>query len=107
MSTGAEQRKHRRFDLTLPVKVRAKTQEAPPILTATRDISGGGLYFTLSEEMEPGSELECEVTLPPELCQGKTVRVRCRGKIVRVDRREENKIGFAATIETYQFVKTD
>ena len=108
MANGAEQRKYRRFDMSIPVKVKVKTQAAPPVQTVTRDISGGGLYFSMSEEIEPGSDLECEVTLPPDLCQGNTVRVRCRGKIVRVERREgENKIGVAATIEHFEFMKTN
>ena len=108
MATGADRRKHRRFDLSLPVKVRLKTQAASQIQTSTKDISAHGIYyFTLSEKFELGSELECVVLLPPELCQGNNIEVRCRGKIVRVERPDaENKIGVAATIEDYEFVKT-
>ena len=106
--TGAERRIHRRFDLSLPVKVRVKTQVAAEIATATNDISARGIYFSMSGDYELGSELECEVTLPPELCQGNAIQVRCRGRIVRVERRDvEGKIGVAATIEDYEFVKTE
>lgn len=102
--SGAEKRKHRRFGLSLPVQVRVKA-EAPPIETLTEDISAGGLYLTLSEDLPLGSALECELTLPPELCQGLTVRLQCQGKIVRVERRQESGIRVAATIERYSFVK--
>lgn len=108
MGTGAEQRKHRRFELSFPVRVRVKAEAAPQIETSTRDISGSGVYFTLPQNVEPGSELECELTLPPELCQGMTVRVKSRGRVVRVERREgENKIGVAAVFEHYEFVRTE
>lgn len=108
MATGAERRRHRRFDLSLPVKVRVKTQVAAQVTTSTKDISARGIYFTISEDLDIGSELECVLTLPPELCQGNTIQVRCRGKIVRVERPDtDNNIGVAATIEDYEFIKTD
>ena len=105
--SGSERRIHRRFDMTLPIRIRVKT-EAPLLETSTKDISARGLYFSLSGEIQLGTELECEVTLPPELCQGNTIQVKCRGRIVRVERREgEPNIGVAATIEDYEFVKTE
>ena len=108
MPTGIEQRKHRRYNLSLPVRVRSKTPAAPLIETATRDISAQGIYFALSEGVELGSELELEIALPPELCQGKTVQVRCRGKIARVERANSHgRIGVAVTIKHYEFVRID
>lgn len=108
--SGAERRIHRRFDLSLPVKVRVKAQEAPEPVTveaATKDISARGIYFAVSGGIALGSELECEVTLPPELCQGNTIQVKCRGRIVRVERPDTHgTICVAATIEDYEFVKT-
>src|SRR5450631_954690 len=100
--TGLEQRVHRRFDLALPMRVRVKA-EAPHMLeTSTKDISARGIYFSLSGNFELGTELECEVTLPPELCQGNSMQVKCRGRIVRVERNEDDTIGVAATIEDYE-----
>ncbi len=102
---GVEKRRHRRFDLSLPVEVRMET--APEIKTATKDISARGIYFTMEEGYRVGSQLECTVTLPPELCQGNMIRIRCRGKIVRVEPPDaQKKVGVAATIEDYEFVKT-
>lgn len=105
MPTGAEQRKHRRFNLTLPVQVRVQAEAAPQVSAATRDISSGGIYLMMPQNLEPGSELDFEVTLPGELSGGKPIRLRCRGKVVRVNRQEEaGKVGVAATIERYEFV---
>ena len=110
--TGAERRIHRRFELSLPVKVRVKAQETQvepvTVEAATKDISARGIYFSLSAGIALGSELECEVTLPPELCQGNTIQVRCRGRIVRVEHPDTHgTVNVAATIEDYEFVKTD
>ena len=110
---GAERRINRRFDLSLPVKVRVQGPEGKAAAgltfqTATRDISARGLYLTVSQDLSLGTELECELTLPPELCQGNTILIRCRGRIVRVERREaEDAVAVAATIEDYEFVKTE
>jgi hypothetical protein len=103
--TGAERRVHRRFDLSLPVVVRVKAHQ---VETATKDISARGIYFRIAGDVSLGTELECEVTLPPELCQGNTIQVRCRGKIVRVEHHDEDQmLGVAATIDDYEFMKTD
>lgn len=103
---GTEKRRHRRFDLSLPVAVRMET--ASEIKTATKDISARGIYFTMDEGYQLGSQLECVVTLPPELCQGNMIQVRCRGKIVRVEPPDaQKKVGIAASIEDYEFVKTN
>ena len=106
MGTGTDERKHRRFDLSLPAQVRTRADAPPEVQTSTRDISASGVYLTLPRGIEPGAELEWELTLPPELSQGNVVRIRCRGKVVRVERPDaEGKIGVAATIENYEFIK--
>ena len=102
--TGAEKRNHRRFDLALPVQVRVQAKAAQWQETATNDISARGIYFRAQGDFEQGSILECEVTLPPELCNGLSMRVRCRGQVIRVERgHEDGSIGVAATIENYDF----
>ena len=103
--TGAERRVHRRFDLALPMLVRVRAQTAQLLGASTKDISARGLYFCLHGDFELGTELECEVTLPPELCQGNAMQVKCKGRIVRVERGDDETIGVAATIEDYEFVK--
>jgi hypothetical protein len=108
MAIAAERRKYRRYDLSLEVQVKPRKQTAAT-RTFTRDISARGVYFDFSEKMEPGSELEFELNLPPELAAGKSVRIRCRGKIVRVENTASNGAGtrVAATIENYEFVRAE
>ena len=108
MSTAAERRKYRRYDLAIEVQVKPRKRAAAPLRTVTHDISARGVYFDFSEKMEPGSELEFELNLPPELAAGRQVRIRCRGKIVRVEEGGEDRaIRVAATIENYEFVRPD
>lgn len=102
---AAEKRKHRRYDLSLHLEVKGR-KRAQPIQTQTRDISARGLYFTFTEPLEVGSELNFELNLPPELSGGKDVRVRCRGRVVRVDSSKgSQQVGVASTIETYEFIR--
>ena len=106
MQGGAEQRKHRRYNLAFPVRVQPKTSAttAPPIETSTKDISTRGLHLVLSGDMEIESELDLEITLPTELAGGKSVKLRCRGKVARLGpKNAEGKIGVGAVIHTYEF----
>src|SRR3972149_793974 len=103
MINAAERRKSPRYDLSIEVQVKPRKRVATPVRTVTRDISARGVYFDFSERMEPGSELEFELNLPPELAAGKAVRIRCRGKIVRgEDRGAGDGVRVAATIENYE-----
>lgn len=91
--------------MAIPVKVRTG-RTAPPVETVTRDISEGGVYLQLAQPLEIGAEIECHLTLPPEICQGQVVRLRCQGKVIRVERPDAmGRIGVAATIESYAFLK--
>ena len=108
MPTVAERRKYKRYDLAIEVQVKPRKRVAAPVRTFTRDISARGVYFDFAEKMEPGSELEFELNLPPELAAGKNVRIRCRGKIVRVETPgSTGNVRVAATIENYEFVRAE
>ena len=103
---GAEQRKHRRYNLSFPVRVKPKGKDitTPPIETSTKDISARGIYLVLTEDLQMGSELELEITLPAELAGGKSVKLRCRGKVARLEpKNAEGKIGVGAVIQDYEF----
>ena len=56
-----------------------------------------------SAEWEVGTELEYLIQIPKIANWVKAVRIRCRGKIVRVVR-EANALGVGATIREFSFV---
>ncbi len=107
-ATVVERRRHHRYNLLLPVRVRARAATDPHLETTSRDISASGIFFAIAEGFELGSELELEFSLPPELSRSKDFYVRCRGRIVRVERPEqEGKIGLAITIENYEVIEPE
>ena len=99
-----EQRSTRRFSLRLPVTV--KFGEGGLEKTAqTRDVSARGICFYLDSSVSEGSEIEFTLTLPPEITLTESIRVHCRGKVVRVEPQEAGgKVGIAAVIERYEFL---
>jgi hypothetical protein len=108
MPTGKDQRKHRRYNLSLPVRVKSNKRGAYPAFASSRDISAQGIYLTVSKDFELGSSLELDLELPQALAQGVTVRIHCRAKVIRVDKLNQgNKVGVAAHIESYQFIRDE
>ena len=63
-----ERRAARRYDLSLPVIIRVPLgREAESRNGRTRDISTRGVYFTLDQDLSPGSVLDITLTLPAEI----------------------------------------
>lgn len=103
MESAANHRTHRRLAMTLPIQARLRGRQQREIESQTKDISAGGVYFTVSEGFEIGSEIECRITLPDEVLGGPPALLLCRGKVVRVERPDaQNRIGIAATVEQYE-----
>ncbi len=99
-----EQRSTRRFSLRLPVTV--KFSDGSTEQTAhTRDVSARGICFYLDSSVSEGSEIEFTLTLPPEITLTESIRVHCKGKVVRVEPQAPNgRVGIAAVIERYEFL---
>ncbi|GAC1661111.1 MAG: hypothetical protein NVS9B4_12940 [Candidatus Acidiferrum sp.] len=104
-----ERRTARRYDLSLPVIIRAYSEPGVDSQQGkTRDISTRGLYFEIDKELEAGSELDITLTLPAELTHGTEVFVRAMGKVVRVEPRVSDgdaRLGVAAVIERYDIIR--
>ena len=104
-----ERRTARRYDLSLPVIIRATAERQDDSQQGkTRDISTRGLYFVIDQDLEAGSELDITLTLPAEITRGTEVRVRVTGKVVRVEQRMEDgaaRMGVAAVIERYDIIR--
>jgi hypothetical protein len=104
-----ERRLARRYDLSLPVSVRMPIHREPRAQSGqTRDISTRGVYFTVQNDLTPGTELDFTLTLPAEITRGAEVLVRAHGRVVRVDKRSDDNyqtIGVAAIIERYDIIR--
>lgn len=99
-----DQRGTRRFALRLPVSVKFADTPAAEFSAQTKDVSARGVYFYLDAPIEEGSRLDFTLTLPPEITLTESIRVRCRGRVVRVEEAQSGKVGIAAVIEQYEFL---
>ncbi|MFQ5694999.1 MAG: PilZ domain-containing protein [Terriglobia bacterium] len=111
---GAERRTAQRFSISLPLEISmASGGKSAAEASLTRDVSFRGVYFSFERELEVGSPIDLVLTLPKELTLSVEIRVRCQGRVVRVDRvpgegaslrGPEGPIGVAAQIEQYEFL---
>ena len=101
----AEKRATRRFALRLPVSVNYNGNPGPAIAAQTRDVSARGICFYLEAPLVMGSEIDFTLTLPPEITLTESIRVRCKGKVVRVEANTaDSKVPVAAVIDEYEFL---
>ncbi len=98
-----EQRSTRRFSLRLPVTVKFSDSLEKP--AQTRDVSARGICFYMDSSVSEGSDIEFTLTLPPEITLTESIRVHCKGKVVRVEPQgPAGRVGIAAVIERYEFL---
>ena len=104
MAEPQEKRSARRFALRVPVTVsRDHAPENEP--AQIRDVSARGICFYLDAAVAQGSPIGFTLTLPPEITLTESIRVQCKGHVVRVDdAREDGKLAVAAVIEEYEFL---
>src|SRR6476620_11951089 len=100
-----EKRATRRFALRLPVAVTYSDNGSQEKSAQTRDVSARGICFYVDSAIAPGSVIEFTLTLPPEITLTESIRVRCKGKVVRVDANlADAKVPVAAVIDEYEFL---
>ena len=100
-----DHRSTRRFALQLPVTVRFPEPEARDVDARTKDVSARGVFFYLETPLAEGTSLDFTLTLPPEIILTDSIRVRCKGKVVRVEPNAgDGRVGIAAVIEQYEFL---
>ena len=99
-----DKRSTRRFALHLPVSVRYAEGEEPH-QAQTRDVSARGICFFVESGIQAGSPIDFTLTLPPEITLTESIRVRCKGHVVRVEGgTPAAKMAVAAVIEEYEFL---
>jgi hypothetical protein len=103
--TQQEKRTTRRFALRLPVTVTYTENGSQEKNAQTRDVSARGICFYLDSTIQAGAAIEFTLTLPPEVTLTESIRVRCKGKVVRVDQgTPDGKVAVAAVIDEYEFL---
>ena len=105
----SEARTGKRFPLELPIKIHT-TEESGQHAGVTGNLSAAGVYIRADAALEVGSNVEFEISLPPEVTGAKeNVIVQCRGRVVRTDEpssgKPEDSRGVACVIDSYDFVR--
>jgi hypothetical protein len=101
-----ERRATRRFRMKLPMRVRWATKSGNgEAQTESEDITSRGVYFVLPTEIDNGSWVELVLVLPHEITLAEPVRARCQARVRRTELKEMNRVGVAAEIELYQFLR--
>jgi hypothetical protein len=99
-----DKRATRRFALRLPVTVRYG-EDGDEHAAQTRDVSARGICFYVDSAIQAGSAIDFTLTLPPEITLTESIRVRCKGRVVRVEGGgPATKMAVAAVIDEYEFL---
>ena len=102
-----EQRRTKRFELSLPLEVVRAGANRVSHVGHTRNISSGGVLFTSANRMEIGGPVEYVITLSSG--HSGDVNLRCMGKVLRIE--EDGQTGMepfivAASLERYEFLRS-
>ncbi|HVO64309.1 MAG TPA: PilZ domain-containing protein [Terriglobales bacterium] len=100
-----ERRSRQRFEFQLPVSIRVNgsDREEPGF---TQDLSARGTLLYTDCSVGVGSAVELTLMMPSEITLAESMRVRCRGKILRVAERDavKNRIGLAVELLSYEYL---
>lgn len=87
--TGIERRIGQRFAFNLPVSLR-DIRNAAEGLGFTQDLSSRGAFLFTTMALSEGAEIELTLRMPSEITLGESMRVRCRGRVLRVSNAVDN-----------------
>jgi hypothetical protein len=102
-----DRRKSQRLDFKVPVKLRPVEGTTPYMISADSiNLSERGLLFTVSGPIKAGTRIELSFTMPPEITGSVPMKVRCIGRVVRVDDASgpDGRTGVAAHIERFETI---
>jgi hypothetical protein len=105
VSDNSERRAMRRFSMKLPASVRVSGIPSE-FATETENVSARGLFFHLDRWMKEGAQVEVTMAFPPQVTLTAPVRVKFLARVVRVEPADSpTKVGVAALIEEYEFIR--
>lgn len=117
---GVERRIGQRFAFNLPVSLR-DVLSASEGLGFTQDLSSRGAFLFTDMALSEGADVELTLKMPSEITLGESMRVRCRGRVLRVvkpadkgwkavpavdtgEKSLETKIGVAVCLKGYEYL---
>lgn len=106
-----EQRKAKRFEMKLPLKVVRNGVRPFSGAGETRNLSSAGVLFASDTKIEVGEPIEYVISLSPNSGAPNPVDLHCLGKVTRLDATapewQNGSLPFevAVTLERYEFVR--
>jgi hypothetical protein len=94
-----EQRRQQRFELHLPYELNLPHSRTK-LAGWTRNVSGRGVLFPFSTNLQTGDRIQYSLTLPQPAGSPAQVRVECKGVVLRTDQE-----GVAASIDEYEMFR--
>jgi hypothetical protein len=110
-----ERRVGQRFSYLLPVSLcdcSSQLQSAG----FTQDLSSRGVFFFTDAPLTEGGEIELTLRMPSEITLGESMRVRCRGRVLRIVKPPANpaqnaagqapsaRLGVAVRFDRYEYL---
>jgi hypothetical protein len=125
---GVERRIGQRFPFNLPVSLRDVSCSTEGF-GFTQDLSSRGAFLFTDMPLREGTEIELTLRMPSEITLGENMRVRCRGRVLRIvqsgirneidgvidspstpqegSKPAETKIGVAVCLSGYEYLTED
>lgn len=84
-------RREWRFELPLPAEIEGQLPQGKKFKEKTilENISSTGAYFSLDSSLVVGSKVNLSIELPPQITEGKKVKLCLDGVIVRLEKKGE------------------
>jgi len=111
LPVGIERRIGQRFAFNLPVALREVASGAEG-LGFTQDLSSRGAFLFTEMTLVEGAEVELTLRMPSEITLGETMRVCCKGRVLRIAKpvetseckSAEKKMGVAVCFSGYDYL---
>lgn len=101
-----ERRAMRRFSMRLPASVRVSGIPAP-FDVESENVSARGIFFHIDRWMKVDAQIEVTMDFPSQVTLTESVRVRFLARVVRIEPQSGMRVGVAAVIEEYEFLRSE
>lgn len=97
-----ERRSGQRFQLHLPLMIHVDGKTVPGF---TQDVSARGLFLYTEAALAEGAVVELTFTMPSEITLAESMRVRCRGRVLRSNPPQSGpRTGIVVQLDSYQYL---
>jgi len=106
-----DNRRARRYELKLPLELVKAGGTQVSLPGETKNLSSGGVLFSSDAHVDVGEPIEYYISLPTGANPQGGVRLRCLGKVMRLEEAGSGLLGdhklatVAATLERYEFIR--